>query len=223
VVSYLEDLLERSRAENGSSDSINEKSGLVSALLGHRDKGVQLTDTEIISLVVLAGLTSQGGAHLIGDAVVALLTHPDQLGLLRENPDLLPKAVHELIRWTTPSPVAANVRYPTEDVEIAGTLIRKGEAVAAVLVAANYDPRKFDEPDRLDITREPDRRSESHVSFGVGAHLCMGAALIRLTGEVAFGGLLRRYPGLSLAVSPNDLEYRPMAFHNVLTALPVRL
>jgi hypothetical protein len=231
VISYLENLLERRRTERGPSSGADERGDLISALIGYREPGnsgprandPQLNDVEIISLVVLAGLTSQGAAHMIGDAVLALLTHPDQLALLRENPDLLPNTVHELIRWITPSPVAPNVRYPTEDVEIGGTLIRKGDAVAAVLIAANYDPRKFDEPHRLDITREPDRRPESHVAFGAGTHYCMGAALTRLTGELALKGLLRRYPGLTLAISPNDIEYKPMAFHNVLTALPVRL
>jgi cytochrome P450 len=236
VVPYLKELLEIRSAEL-SSDGENERDELISTLIRYRvpceddcrpgsgDNAIRLNDTEIISMTLVLGLTSQGAAHMLGDSILALLTHPDQFELLLENPDLLPQAVHELARWTTPTRMAPHVRYATEDIEIHSTLIRKGEAVAAMLATANRDPRKFADPDRLDITRTPGRRAESHVTFGTGTHFCIGSAVTNMEAELAFGGLLRRYPGISLAVPEDELEYEslPIPFQTLLTTLPVRL
>jgi cytochrome P450 len=115
------------------------------------------------------------------------------------------------------------MRYATEDAEIGGETVRRGEAVMPSLVAANYDPRMFGDPRRLDITRVPDGRRETHVGFSHGMHYCLGAALARQESEVAFEALLRRFPGLSLAVNGDDLErdLNPGAWR--LKALPVKL
>ncbi|GAA2008073.1 cytochrome P450 [Nocardiopsis rhodophaea] len=197
---------------------------LVDALIQVRDEdGSRLSQTELVTMIlslVLAG--HETTAHLIGNGTVALLTHPDQLALLREDDTLLPAAIHELLRWCGPV-LTTRPRFAMEDVTVADTLIRQGEQVEAVIVTANRDPRYFDDPDRLDITRRPATRGEQHVAFGHGAHYCLGAALARQEGEVAFGQLFRRYPELALAVPEDELEWSMRPAMRRLDRLPVRL
>ncbi|MFC3995449.1 cytochrome P450 [Nocardiopsis sediminis] len=196
---------------------------LTGLIRAHDEDGDRLSDQELVTMVltlVLAG--HETTAHLIGNGTFALLTHPDQLARLRAEPGLAPRAVHELMRWCGPVQ-ATRMRYPTEDVTIGDTTIPRGAPVMAVLVSANYDPREFGEPERLDITREPAGRRETHVGFGHGPHYCMGAALARQEGEVAFTALLRRYPDLALAIDPADAERQPLPGSWRLTRLPVRL
>ncbi|WP_307867790.1 cytochrome P450 family protein [Umezawaea beigongshangensis] len=181
--------------------------------------GDQLGEAQVISTVfslVVAG--HETTANLIANGTAALLTHPDQLALLRADPGLLPRAVQELMRWCGPA-LGTRMRYATEDVEIGGGVVRRGEAVMPVLGAANRDPRVFAEPDRLDVTRDAAR---PHVGFGHGPHHCLGAALAALEGEVAFGALLRDRPGLALAVAPEDLRRGANPGTRHLAELPVR-
>ena len=217
LVPYIQRLIDRYRAEPTG----NLTSGLIRA---QTEDGDRLSDTEMIALLVAVGLAGkQTTADLISSGTVALLAHPDQLILLRENPGLMPRAVHELLRYCTPTHVA-RMRYATEDIRIGGVLVRKGQAVRPALVAGNYDPRVFEQPERLDITRAPEGRLETHLAFSHGPHYCLGAALARLEAEVAFEALLRRFPDLALAVDPADLEYELMPGQwRILTALPVRL
>ncbi|MCO5996741.1 cytochrome P450 family protein [Actinoallomurus rhizosphaericola] len=217
IVDHVEELVARRRAEPADD--------LLTALIGvHDEDGGVLSEFELVTMVltiVLAG--HETTAHLIGNGMVALLTHRDQLDLLRADPaTLLPRAVQELMRWCGPVQ-AARVRYATEDVEIGGRRLRKGSPVMASLVSANFDPRRFADPHRLDITRQPDGGHETHLGFGHGLHYCLGAALARQEAEVAFAGLLDRYPGLSLAVPPESLDRIPMPGTWRLAALPVRL
>jgi cytochrome P450 len=215
MIDYLRELIARRRAEP-ADDLI---SGLIRA---HDEDGDRLSETEMITMILILGQTGHlTTVQLIGLGVLALLTHPAQLALLRDDPELMPRAVHELLRWCGPAP-APRARYATEDLHIGGMPVRKGEAVVPSLLAANYDPGAFPDPGRFDITRAPDGRRESHVAFGAGPHYCLGAALARQEAEVAFGALLRRYPGLTLAVDPGDLEREP-AGDRGLRALPVRL
>ncbi|MFH8573536.1 cytochrome P450 [Streptomyces sp. NPDC017993] len=189
----------------------------------HDDDGSRLSDVEMVTMVltlVLAG--HETTAHLIGNGTAALLTHPDQRRLLQGDPALLPRAVHELMRWCGPVHLT-QLRFAAEDVELAGTLIRKGDAVQLVLVAANFDPRHYNEPERLDLTRHPAGHAENHVGFGHGMHYCLGATLARQEGEVAFGALLTRFPDLSLGVPADRLERVPLPGSWRYTALPVRL
>jgi cytochrome P450 len=216
MVAHIQELIERRRAEP-AGDLLT---GLIRT---HDEDGDRLSDTEMITLVltlVLAG--HETTAHLIGNGIVALLTHPEQLALLRDEPGLMPRAVHELMRWCGPVH-ATRMRYAMEDLEIGGMPVRQGEAVMAILVGANYDPREFDAPERLDITREPDARRESHVGFGHGLHYCLGAALARQESEVAFEALLRRFPDLALAIDPKDLERQMLPGSWRLARLPLRL
>ncbi|MFG2529236.1 cytochrome P450 [Streptomyces sp. NPDC048516] len=189
----------------------------------HDDDGGRLSDVEMVTMIltlVLAG--HETTAHLISNGTAALLTHPDQLRLLQDDPSLLPRAVHELMRWCGPVHIT-QLRYAAADVDLAGTTIRKGDAVQLVLVSANFDPRHYTDPDRLDLTRHPAGQAENHVGFGHGAHYCLGATLAKQEGEVAFGKLLAHYPKLSLGVAPERLERTPLPGSWRLNALPVRL
>ena len=161
-------------------------------------------------------------AHLIGNSTLALLTHPDQLALLRAEPGLWPGAVNELMRWCGPA-LLSRVRYATVDLEVGGTAIRRGDAVEAVLVSANFDPRVYDDPQRLDVTRLVDAHGDGHVGFGHGVHYCLGAALARQEGEVAVRALFERFPGLALAVDETELRWAPLPGTRRLAALPVHL
>jgi cytochrome P450 len=214
MVAHCHDLIRRRRAE--PADDL--LSGLVHA---QDEEGDKLTDAEIVTMVftlVLAG--HETTAHLISNGTLALLTHPDQLELLRRDPALWPGAVHELMRWCGPVHIT-RIRYAAEDVEIGGVLIPKGDVVQSVLVSANFDPREYTDPERLDVTRRPAGRGDGHVGFGFGAHYCLGAALARQEGEVALRALFDRYPGLRLAV--DEPEWVQMPGSRRLTALPVRL
>nr|AAT45264.1 cytochrome P450 monooxygenase CYP107Z6 [Streptomyces sp. I-1525] len=197
---------------------------LLSELIrAHDDDGSRLSDVEMVTMVfalVFAG--HETTAHLIGNGTAALLTHPDQLRLLKDDPALLPRAVHELMRWCGPVHMT-QLRYASEDIDLAGTPIRKGDAVQLILVSANFDPRHYSDPDRLDLTRHPAGHAENHVGFGHGMHYCLGAALARQEGEVAFGKLLAHYPDVALGVEPEALERVPMPGSWRLNSLPLRL
>ncbi|MFC4911483.1 cytochrome P450 family protein [Actinomadura gamaensis] len=217
IVHCVEDLIGRRRVEPADD--------LITALIRvHDEDGSVLSGFELVTLVlaiVLAG--HQTTAHLIGNGVLALLDHPDQLALLRSDPSgRMAGAVHELMRWCGPVQ-ATRFRYATEDVEIGGKILRKGSPVMASLVSANFDPRQFEDPHRFDITRQPDGRRESHVGFGHGLHYCLGAALARQEAEVAFTALLARFPEMSLAVPRDRLSRTSVPGTWQLASLPVRL
>ena len=202
MVDHVRDLLVRRAAAPGDD--------LLSGLLAVRaEDGDRLTEAELITLVItLVTAGHETTAHLIGNGTLALLTHPDQLTLLRERPELWPGAVHELMRWCGPV-VMTGTRYAVEDLELGGAAIARGDALTAVLVSANRDPREYHDPDRLDVTRRPAHRGEGHVGFGQGAHYCLGAALARQEGEVALRALIERFPGLVLADAEPDWMPRP--------------
>ena len=141
-------------------------------------------------------------SSLIGNGVVALLDHPDQLALVRDDAALLPGAVEELMRFTAPVP-HATFRVTTAPVELDGVTVPSGHQVLVSLGAANRDPAFVDEPDRLDVTRPPRR----HLAFGHGAHHCLGAPLARMEADVAFRRLLGRFPDLRLAVPRDELAW----------------
>jgi cytochrome P450 len=214
LVTYAEGLIEQRRREPAGD--------LISSMIHAPGSGKPPSDTEIVAMMMMDHNAHRSVGHLIGNGTVALLTHPGRLALLRDDPRLLPGAVHELLRFCGPTTLA-RLRHATEDVVIAGTTVRKGEALWGILAAANRDPRRFDDPDRLDITRPLDPAGDTHLAFGDGAHVCLGTAVARLVGEVAFTTLLRRLPGLALAVSPAELEREPKPRQWGLAALPVRI
>jgi cytochrome P450 len=201
MVDHVHALIARRRAR--------PEGDLLTALVQAHEEGDRLSDTELVTMVfalVIAG--HETTAHLIGNGTFALLTHPDQLALLRRDPGLWPGAVHELMRWCGPV-TATGIRYATEDLELGGVLISRGDAVEAVIVSANRDPRTYRDPDRFDVTRRPAGRGDGHVGFGYGIHYCLGAALARQEGEVALRALFARFPGLALVDPEPDWMPRP--------------
>ena len=179
----------------------------------------RLTDTELVStafLLVMAGFDTT--VNLIAAGTLALLTQHEELTRLRADRSLLPAAVEELLRFTSPVN-HANDRFTTEEISIGGTVIPAGEWVFIALPPANRDPARFPGPDRLDLGRN----AGGHVAFGHGIHYCLGAPLARMEAEVALGTLLDRFPRLSLAVSPEKLRWRPVSLMNGLQSLPVQL
>jgi cytochrome P450 len=214
MIAHIKDLVARRRAEPAED--------LITALVHARDEDDdRLTEDEMIAMVltlVFAG--HETTAHFIGNSVVALLEHPDQLDLLRADPSLWPGAVHELMRWCGPVQMT-RIRYAAEDTEIAGQQIQRGDVVQAVLVSANHDPREYADPERLDVTRRPAGRGEGHVGFGHGIHYCLGAALARQEGEVALRALFERFP--ELAVAEPELQWEQVPGMRRLVRLPVRL
>ncbi|MEU6314354.1 cytochrome P450 [Streptomyces sp. NPDC047014] len=189
---------------------------LISALIAARDEEQRLSEHELIAMVFL--LLAAGHittVNLIASGVAALLAHPEQLELLRSDPGLLPGAVEEFLRYDGPvSPGIA--RFAREDVEIAGVTVPRGATVLIGSALADRDPARFTDPERLDITR----RDNPHLAFGHGIHYCLGAPLARLEGQIAIGTLLRRLPGLALAVPRERLRWRPGGLRGPLS-LPV--
>jgi cytochrome P450 len=191
---------------------------LTSDLIAARDEEGALSERELVSTVFLLLFAGhQTTSDFLGNAVLALLTHPDQLARLRAEPALMPAAVEELLRLDGSVPVASP-RVATADVEYQGVTIPRGSIVTVVLNAANHDPRYFPDPERLD----PDRDGSPHLAFGFGVHYCMGVSLARAEARIALGTLLRRLPGLRLAVPAPEIRHLPGAspFRGVLE-LPV--
>ncbi|MFI1831099.1 cytochrome P450 [Streptomyces sp. NPDC020412] len=216
ISAYIHALVRRRRAEPADD--------LVTGLIQARDEDDdRLTDTELVTMVLtLVVAANETTPSLIASGVWALLTHPEQLAKLRADPELMPGAVQELLRWCGPA-IVAKVRYATEDVEVAGTLIRRGEHVQVVPGSANHDPRRFARPDALDVTRDPEADRAPHLGYSRGAHYCLGAGLANLETEIAFARLFARFPGLALAVPENRLKWKPMPVTRQLAALPVVL
>jgi cytochrome P450 len=192
---------------------------LLSALITARDSGDSLDEPELLAMIFLLLVAGhETTVNLIATGTLALLTHPSEFSRLRSEPSLLPGAVEELLRYANPLNHATD-RYAPESFEIGGVTIPAGEPVLVVTSSANRDPARFPDPDRLDVGRD----ASGHVAFGHGIHYCVGAPLARLEGEIAFGALLARFPGLSLAVEPSELRWRPSSLIHGLERLPVRL
>jgi len=190
---------------------------LVTALVQAQDEGTRLEENELVAMIFLLLIAGhETTVNLIGNGMLALLGHPDQMTRLRDEPDLIRTGVEELLRFDGPLEMATE-RYTREDVEIAGATIPRGELVYAVLASANRDDRQFQDPDRLDLSREPNR----HLAFGLGVHYCLGAPLARLEGQIAIGTLLRRVPNIQLP--RRSLRWRRGLVLRGLEALPVEL
>jgi hypothetical protein len=190
------------------------RDGLIHALMTAEVEGSRLTEEEVIANVIVTMVGGQETTtNLIGNGVLSLLRNPDQLQKLRQDSSLIPSAVEELLRYESPSQHTA--RLARADLEMGGKQIRQRQAVIAVMGAANRDPERFPDPDRLDITRKDNR----HVAFGWAAHFCFGAPLARLEGQIAFETILRRLP--NLALEPRHLVWRHNLGLRGLTALPV--
>jgi cytochrome P450 len=194
----------------------NPRDDLISAFLAAEQEGDRLTEEEVVanSIMVMTG-GQETTTNLIGNGMLTLLRHPEQLEQLRANPQLIPTAIEELLRYE--SPIQYTSRLAPYDLELGEKSIKKRQAVIAVIGAANRDPERFPDPDQLDITRKDNR----HLAFSWGAHFCFGAPLARLEGHVAFDTLLRRMPGMKLV--PGPASWRANMGFRGLTTLPVTL
>jgi cytochrome P450 len=191
------------------------REGLVHSLMMAEVDGNRLTEEEVVATCIV---TMVGGlettTNLIGNGVLTLLRNPEEKKRLQGDLSLVPSAVEEMLRYESPSQHTGRLAH--EDVAMGGKVIRKGQAVMAVMAAANRDPERFPEPDRFDITRADNR----HLAFGYAAHFCFGAALARAEGQEAFDAIFRRLPDLE--AEPTTLVWRNNLGLRGLTALPVR-
>lgn len=202
----------------GAADRRREpRDDLLTGLVRAEDEDDRLDEDELIAMMlflVVAG--HETTANTLGTGLYHLMRHPDQLELLRREPELMGSAVDELVRY---EPAARNSvgRYPVRDVDLDGTLIRAGEKLYVGHQAANHDPAEFADPDRLDLRRSPNR----HLGFGGGGHYCLGAALAKLELRLALQALLDRYTSIELAA--DDVVWRQSFIIRSLEALPLRV
>ena len=175
-----------------------------------------LTEEELVSNInILLSTGHETTTHLIGNGLLALLQHPEQVQQLQHQPTLLTSAIEEMLRYD--NPVQITYRSALQDAEIHGKQIRKGDLVNSILGSANRDPQRFSNPDDFNITRNEGR----HLSFGVGIHFCIGAPLVRLEAEIVFETILRCFPNISLATQ--TLEWQEHPIFRGLKSLPVNL
>ena len=208
LVSYLTTIIGQRRRQ--------PQDDLLSALIDVEHEGQKLSDEELIGTVThLLFVGNDPVMHLIGNGIVTLLHHPDQMAWLRANPDRIEPAVDELLRYD--SSVQMTFRYTLTDVELGGKRLHTGDHVAVVLGSANRDPAYHADPDRLDLTRP----AANLLHFGKGIHYCLGAPLARIEGQIAINTLLRRLPQISLAT--DTLVWQKTAAVRGLQTLPVKL
>ena len=206
MTSYFREAIQSQRAQ--------PRDGLINALLTAEIDGDRLTEEEIIANCIVTMVGGQETTtNLIGNGVLTLLRHPDELERLRNDLTLIQSAVEELLRYESPSQHTA--RICPEDTELGGKTIRKGQAVIAVMGAGNRDPERFPDPDRLDLGRTDNR----HLAFGWASHFCFGAPLARIEGQLVFEAIARRLSNLKL--EPGPLVWRDNLGLRGLTSLPV--
>jgi hypothetical protein len=173
------------------------KDDLLSAMLAAEEDGRALGEADLLALcALLLAAGHETTTNLIGNAVLALLRHPLERKRLQEDPGLMPSAVEEFLRFD--SPVQVTDRVITEDLDFRGHQFRRGQLAVCLIGAANHDPARFPDPDRLDLARG----DRGHLAFGLGPHVCLGAPLARLEAEVALAGLLRRFPSFDGPTEP---------------------
>jgi cytochrome P450 len=209
-VRYLRKMAERRRVSPGED--------LMSALVQAEEAGDKLSQDELLAmsfLLLVAG--HETTVNLIASGTLALVQHPDQLEKLKSDPLLIKPAVEELLRYTSPVEISTE-RYARQDLEVSGTEVPRGELVLGVLGSANRDERYFDEPDALDLARDPNK----HLAFGRGGvHHCLGAPLARMEGQIAITALLQRFPDVRLDAESGSLRWRRGLFLRGLQRLPL--
>ena len=191
---------------------------LVSALIKAEEAGDKLNEDELLAMVFLLLIAGhETTVNLIGNGTLALIENPNEMRKLLSELSLVKPAVEELLRYTSPV-FTTTERYAREDAMIHDITIRRGEMALGVIGSANRDENVFENPNELQITRDPNR----HLSFGQGIHFCLGAPLARMEAQIAFTTLLRRAPDLRLTVPAHSLRWRPSIFLRGLAALPVK-
>jgi cytochrome P450 len=191
---------------------------LVSALVAAHEQSEALSAGELLALVILLLLAgNETTTNLIGNGTLALGRHPDQMALLRQKPELMPRAIDEMLRYD--GPVQSTFRTAGCDTNVGGTDIKAGTGVFVMVAAANRDPAHFPDPDKFDITRDPN----DHLAFGEGIHFCLGSGLARAEGSIAIATMLERFPGLRLANPEAPLKYKGSYFLRGLAHLEMAI
>lgn len=190
---------------------------LISQLIAIEEEGDRLSETEMISMLTLLIFAGhETTSNLIGTGTLMLLDHPDQLEKLKNDLSLVPAAVEELLRFSGPANIAGP-RFATEDIELGGQQIKKGDLIIAFLGSANHDESQFTQPDELDIARTISR----HLAFGQGIHTCLGAPLARIEGDIAFTTLLKRMPNLRFSVPRESVTWHYALVSRSVASLPI--
>ncbi|MCY1069335.1 cytochrome P450 [Nannocystis sp. RBIL2] len=221
VLKQLPDMVQLARffSKLVAMHKLAPRDDLTSALIEAREKDDKLSDAELTAMLFVLLLAGhETTVNLIGNGTLALLEHPEQLALLRAQPELAPAAVEELLRFTNPVQMPSP-RFAREDITLHGRTIPRGARVTALIGSANRDEEAFPRADELDLQRTPNR----HVAFGHGVHYCVGAPLARLEGRIALETLVSRFPRLRLAVPREQLRWRKTTVLRGLEALPVRV
>ena len=209
AITFCRDLINRKKANPGED--------ILTALIEAEENGDKLTEDELIAMVfllIVAGYETT--VHLITNAVQTLLTHPEQLALLRANPDLMESAVEEILRYNGPI-LGTKLGYPVEDIIVRGVTLPKGKPIVPLLGAANFDAEVFENPYTFDITRKNNRQ----LGFGQGIPYCLGAPLARMETQIALKNLLNRNPNLKLAVDPSELKIQQIPLWHRYQNMPV--
>jgi cytochrome P450 len=206
LLAYFDKLITKHRAD--------PRDDLVSALVQAEDRGDLLTHGELLGMLLLLLVGGhETTVNLIANGLLALMRNPDELELLRRDDGAEVGAVEEILRYD--APVQYSGRVVRTDTEIGGKVVRAGEGIRMIFASANRDPEVFEDPDRLDVKRDPN----PHLAFGYGIHYCLGAQLARLEGRIALSTIVRRFPSLRLA--EGELRWRPAAVLRGLEALPL--
>ncbi len=206
---YLLDLIEERRRQ--------PREDLISALIQARDGDESLSDEELLGTCVLLLIAGhETTVNLLGNGLLTLLRHPQQMALLREEPDLIDSAVEEMLRYESPVQRGTG-RFTTAPREIAGQEVEAGQQVSALLGAANRDPKRFPDPDRFDIRRKANR----HLAFGFGIHFCLGAPLARAEATLAFPRLLERFGRMELV--DDEPDWRENTFMRGLRSMRLEI
>ena len=197
---------------------INPGPDLVSALVAAHDEGDAMSGADLLSFVTLLLIAgNETTTNLIGNGTLALGRNPEQFHALRRNPAMLPRAIEEMLRYD--GPVQATVRFTNQPVHLGGTEIPAKAFALMIVAAANRDPAQFKDPEKFDITREPN----DHVAFGEGIHFCIGAALARMEATVAFEAMLARFPRIRLKQPAIKPIYKGSYFLRGLESLPLAI
>jgi len=209
---YFRDLVERRRREGGDD--------LIGALAAVEEQGDRLTADELLGTcvtLIIAG--HETTVNLVGNGMLALMRHPDQMDLLRRQPELIPAAVEELLRYD--SPIHMNTRSAKHPMEIAGREFGPDDGIVALIACANRDPAAYDDPERFDVTRfAGQNRVPRHLSFSLGAHYCLGAPLALMEMQVLLEGIVERVPSMELLT--DTPPYKPNMLIRGLAELPSR-
>ncbi|MBL1068759.1 cytochrome P450 [Streptomyces sp. 7-21] len=207
---YFSELTAARRAHPGDD--------LISALATARDGDEVLDADELTVMAMVLLMTGHDtSTYQLSNILYTLLTHPDQLAKLRARPEILPQALEELLRFIPFRKGVGIPRIATEDVEVGGVTIKAGDTVHVSYLAANRDPERFERPDELDLDRQP----SPHMTFGWGAHHCIGSPLALMEIELAIGTLLERFPGLRLAVPAEEVPWNTESIWRFPYELPV--